>query len=71
MKYVVVDFESFYSQEYSLRRMTPVEYILDPRWEAIGVAVKDGNKSAEWIDAPHVQGYFDALDPQRHVPHRT
>jgi hypothetical protein len=38
MSYVVLDFETFYSKEYSLRRMTPVEYLLDLRFEVIGCA---------------------------------
>ena len=40
MKTFVVDVETFYSQEYSLRRMTTAEYILDPRFECIGWAVQ-------------------------------
>jgi DNA polymerase len=41
MKTIVLDFETFYSDDYSLRKMTPVEYIHDPRFEVIGCAVKD------------------------------
>ena len=41
MRTIVLDFETFYSEDYSLRKMTPVEYILDPRFEVIGCAVKD------------------------------
>lgn len=41
MKTVGLDFETFYSIEYSLRKMTPVEYVLDPRFEVIGCAVSD------------------------------
>lgn len=39
MKTVFVDFETYYDDEYSLRKMTPIEYVLDPRFEAIGCAV--------------------------------
>lgn len=39
MAVIVLDFETYYDKEYSLRRMTPVEYILDPRFEVIGCAV--------------------------------
>ena len=33
------DFESFYDRVFSLRKMSPVEYILDPRWETLACAV--------------------------------
>lgn len=66
MSYVVVDFESYYSTEYSLRRMTPVEYILDPRFECIGAAVCEGdNGPAQWLDAPQLPAYFQS---KRHLP---
>lgn len=37
---LTIDFESHYSTEYSLRRMSPAEYILDPRWETIGASAR-------------------------------
>jgi DNA polymerase len=33
------DFETYYDQVYSLRKMSPVEYILDPRWETLACSV--------------------------------
>lgn len=39
MLLIGMDFETYYDKEYSLRKMTPVEYILDPRFEVIGCAV--------------------------------
>ena len=41
MRTVVLDFETYYDKEYSLRKMTPVEYILDPRYETVMCAVKE------------------------------
>jgi DNA polymerase len=40
---ITVDFETFYTKEYSLRRMSEVDYILDPRFEVILCAVKMGD----------------------------
>lgn len=40
---VTVDLESHYSREYSLTRMTEIDYILDPRFEFICASMKVGN----------------------------
>ena len=44
MRLLFLDFESYYDNVYSLRKMTPAEYILDPRWEThmMGAQVDDG-----------------------------
>lgn len=50
MQTIYLDFETYYSTEYSLRRMTPVEYILDPRFECIGAAVALNDDAPFWLD---------------------
>lgn len=44
MDKIYLDFETYYAKDYSLRFMTPIEYILDKRFEMIccGVSVNDG-----------------------------
>ena len=64
MKLIVLDFESAYSQEYSLRKMTTVEYILDPRWETIGCAVKEGDEKSFWLEEHELIAYLKALPPE-------
>ena len=44
-----VDFETHYSSEYSLSKMTTAEYILDPRFEIIGVSVGWNDQDPEWF----------------------
>jgi hypothetical protein len=63
VKTVFGDFETFYSDDYSLRKMTAVEYVLDPRFEANGCAFKEGiDGTPFWVDGPDLQAYFDSLD---------
>lgn len=53
MRTVILDFETYYDKDYSLRKMTPVEYILDPRFETIMCAVKEGwpsNQPTYFVD---------------------
>lgn len=65
MKVIGIDYESFYSQTYSLRRMTPVEYVLDPQFECIGAAVQEGvDGEAYWVDGVDLPHFFADLDPK-------
>lgn len=40
MNIITLDFETYYSREFSLSKLTTEEYIRDPQFEVIGVAVK-------------------------------
>ena len=42
-RYLVIDFESYYSAEYSLRKMTPPEYILNPQFRSHGASIIVGD----------------------------
>src|SRR5215207_2648826 len=64
MSYLVLDFETYYDKEYSLRKMSPVEYLLDPRFEVIGCAVittEDENGYPHWLDGEHLRAYLTGL----------
>lgn len=45
---VVIDFETYYDGEYSLTKLTTVEYVLDPRFEVIGFSISIGGRPATW-----------------------
>ncbi|HLL29015.1 MAG TPA: DNA polymerase [Xanthobacteraceae bacterium] len=64
MKFVFLDYETFYSKEYTLRRMTPVQYILDPRFEMIGCAVKERRQPGVFLEDAELRAYFASLDPK-------
>ena len=65
MKTLWLDYESFYVEgSYTLKKMTPAEYILDPRWETIGLAAAEGDGEVEWIEGPDVEGYFGSKNPE-------
>lgn len=49
MRIVTIDFETFYSREFSLSKMTTEEYIRSPDFEVIGVAVKVDDEKTVWF----------------------
>lgn len=61
MFHLSIDVETYYDKEYSLRKMTPVEYILDPRFELIGFSVKTSSKPARWLDGHLIHDFLRAL----------
>ena len=56
-----LDFETYYDDEYSLKKMTPAEYIADARFEALGCAfVWDGGE--EHVEGPEIPEYLKEID---------
>ena len=43
MNLITIDFETYYNKEYSLKKLTTEEYVRDPRFEVLGVAIKVNN----------------------------
>ena len=63
MKTIFIDYETYYDRDYSLRKMTPVEYVLDHRFECIGCAVKEGlDGEPYWVDGVDLPLFFADLN---------
>lgn len=62
--YYTLDIECFYSQEYSLSRMTTEAYVRSPLFETIGIAVKVNDNPAEWFSGTHeeIKAWLTAFD---------
>jgi DNA polymerase len=63
MKLYILDAESYYDREYNLGHLDPASYILDPRFELIGIAVKEPGAAAYWVEGPDAPALFASLDP--------
>ena len=50
---VAVDWETFYDGDYTLKQLTVPEYVLNPRFEAIGVSLKLPGQPARWFSGDH------------------
>jgi DNA polymerase len=46
---LTIDFETYYSREFSLTKVTTEEYVRSPQFEAIGVAVQVDDGEPEWF----------------------
>ncbi len=64
MSFVTLDFETYYSQQFSLSRMTTEEYIRSPLFEVIGVAIKIDDGEPEWFSGNHkdIKKRLDQID---------
>jgi hypothetical protein len=60
---LILDFETYYDTEYSLKRMTPAEYILDPRYETIMCAAKVNDEPHHVVDGPDFGTFLSQFDP--------
>ena len=55
MNVITIDFETFYSQKFSLSKMTTEEYIRDPQFEVTGVSVKVDAGEAKFFSGTKAQ----------------
>lgn len=62
MQTCVIDFESFYSNIYSLSKMTTEEYVRAPLFETIGFAAKFGNHPTDWVRGDQAESALAKID---------
>lgn len=60
MNILTLDFETFFSDDYTLKKMTTEAYIRDPRFEALGCGARWPDGTTGWYEDP--QDIFD--DPE-------
>lgn len=59
---LTIDFETYYSRDFSLTKFTTEEYIRSPEFETIGVAIKVGDAQTVWYPKPDVETALAAID---------
>lgn len=57
MNILTIDFETYYSQEYGLKKFTTEEYIRDPQFEVIGVSVQVNAGEPVWFSGTPADTY--------------
>lgn len=53
MNILTIDFETYYSRDFSLTKSTTEEYVRDDRFEVIGVAVQVNDDEPQWFSGTH------------------
>ena len=53
MNILTIDFETYYSRDFSLTKSTTEEYVRSDMFEVIGVAVKENDNEAVWFSGTH------------------
>lgn len=64
MSFVTLDFETYYSPQFSLSRMTTEEYIRSPLFEVIGVAMKIDDDETQWFSGTkaEIKAWLNQVD---------
>jgi len=52
---ITIDFETYYSKDFGFSKLTTEEYIRDPRFEVIGVAVQVDDGTPTWFSGTHAE----------------
>lgn len=60
---LTIDFETYYSREYTLQKLMTSQYVLDPRFEIIGVGLGLGAALPVWFsgDLPYIQAVLGKI----------
>ena len=59
---ITIDFETFYDVGFSLSQMTTEEYINDPRFQVIGVAIRIDESKIQWYAGEDVAKAIASVD---------
>lgn len=62
---VYIDFESYYDRNYSLKRMTTIEYVLDPRWKMLGCSVAIDDAAPSYLSHDEFIAWAGTVDWDR------
>jgi len=59
---ITIDFETFYSREFSLTKLATEQYVRSPLFETIGAAIGVGDEPPVWYPKPEVVDALAAID---------
>ena len=67
---IFLDFETYYSKEYTLQRMSPLEYVLDNRFQMLGCGVAIEHEPPFFLPQEQVIDYLRSIkEPYAAISH--
>jgi len=64
---VTIDFETYYDQDYTLRKLSTSEYVRDPRFKVHMMGIKVGRRKVRVVPGPKVKAALAAIDWRTHA----
>jgi len=61
MRWIFGDSETFYSKDYTLRKLDPCQYILNPQFEHICLGIAEGSGTPYLVDGPDIRKWCDDI----------
>ena len=61
MNFWTLDFETFFDNDYTLKKLTTEAYVRDERFEALGMAAIKGEEK-HWIEHPDIPDFLETID---------
>src|SRR6185437_16136110 len=58
---LTVDFETYWSADYTLKKLSTEEYVRSPQFQPFGAAVKYGDAPSRWVDASELSTFFEGV----------
>lgn len=62
MNIITLDFETYFDDDYTLKKLTTEAYIRDPRFQALCLGVRLPDGQAFWLKPEEIQSWLDAQD---------
>lgn len=59
---VTLDWETYYSDEYQLKKLTTSQYVRDPRFQTIGVGVRTPDGTLTWYEDAEFREWIKTVD---------
>lgn len=59
---LTIDFETYYSKDYGLKKYTTSAYVRDEKFEVIGVGVTEDGKNIGWFERDAFEGFCKTVD---------